>query len=403
MYSPRTRALLRSGRYSNIPCPTMARQRDQHHARPRGCPTRGSRGLHHPAQSPQGRPPAGRQTPGLRPRQNHLRAGGLPPGTSHALPDQMDQAPLAIHRDRALDLGHPHRPHTNRGRPRHAEGPPPRPQHSLTCGYHAIHRILRRVGLSPELAYPLPTTDQEVHLIRTLSCEVLAAAAEDGKLLLQIARPTKDRTGAPLQADTYTDTTPPPRNPGPCPSPPASQLAAHTRPPSRAAPGPATQASPTRPNNRTRAPRTQPPNTPHHPPHPATRTHPPQGAPCPVAHPPRPVTRTRPLHTPPEPQAHPPPRPLNAAHTNCSPPRTPTHTTSRIAGPRPSGAQKAKTAAPRLPTPLLPTRSARRAARSWPGPPSHPPPTCGPRTCPPSSPPWPQQKPPRHTSPQSPA
>ena len=36
--------------------------------------------------------------------------------------------------------------------------PPPRPQQSLTCGYHAIHRVLSRVGLSPKLAYPLPTT-----------------------------------------------------------------------------------------------------------------------------------------------------------------------------------------------------------------------------------------------------
>ena len=54
--------------------------------------------------------------------------------------------------------------------------PPPRPQHSLTCGYHAIHRILCRVGLSPEVAYPLLTTDQEVHQICTLICEVLAAA-----------------------------------------------------------------------------------------------------------------------------------------------------------------------------------------------------------------------------------
>ena len=51
---------------------------------------------------------------------------GYHPWTGHALPDPMDQAPLAIHRDRALDLGHPHRPHTNRGRPRYAEEPPPK-------------------------------------------------------------------------------------------------------------------------------------------------------------------------------------------------------------------------------------------------------------------------------------
>ena len=35
---------------------------------------------------------------------------------------------------------------------------PARPQHCLTCGYHAVHRVLRRMGLSPPLQYPLPTT-----------------------------------------------------------------------------------------------------------------------------------------------------------------------------------------------------------------------------------------------------
>ena len=198
MYSPRARALLRSGRYSYVPRPAVARQRDTHHARPGHRPTRGSRGPHHPAQGPQGRTPAGGQAPGPRPGPNHLRESGLPPGTGHAVPDPMDPAPLAIHGDHALDLGHPHRPHTNRGRPRHAEGPPPRRQHSLTCGYHAIHRVLSRVGLSQELAYPLRTTDHEVHQIRKLVCEILAAAEEDGKLLLQTARLTTDHASAPL-------------------------------------------------------------------------------------------------------------------------------------------------------------------------------------------------------------
>ena len=87
--------------------------------------------------------------------------------------------------------------------------PPPRSQQNLTCGYHAIHRVLSRLGLSPKLAYPLPTTDQEVHQIRKLVRKILAAAAEDGKLLLQTARPTTDHASAPRQADTYTDTTHP--------------------------------------------------------------------------------------------------------------------------------------------------------------------------------------------------
>ena len=125
MYSPRARALLRGSRYSYVPRPAMARQRDRHHARPRGRPTRGSRGPHQPGQGPEGRPPAGGQTPSPRPGPNHLRESGLPPGTGHALPDLLDPAPLAIHGDRALDLGNPHRPHTNRGRPGPAAKPPP--------------------------------------------------------------------------------------------------------------------------------------------------------------------------------------------------------------------------------------------------------------------------------------
>ena len=125
MYSPRARALLRGGRYSYVPRPAMARQGDRHHARPTDLPTGGSRGPHQPAQGPQGRPPAGGQAPGPRPGPNHLRESGLPPGTGHALPDPMDPAPLAIHGDRALDLGHPQGPHTNRGRPGHAANPPP--------------------------------------------------------------------------------------------------------------------------------------------------------------------------------------------------------------------------------------------------------------------------------------
>ena len=125
MYSPRARALLRSGRYSYVPRPAMACQRDRHHARPRDRPTRGSRRPHHPAQGPQGRPPARAQAPSPRPGPNHLRASGLPPGTGHALPGPMDPAPLAIHGNCALDLGHPQRPHTNRARPRHAERPAP--------------------------------------------------------------------------------------------------------------------------------------------------------------------------------------------------------------------------------------------------------------------------------------
>ena len=54
-----------------------------------------------------------------------LREGRLPPGIGHALPNPLDPAPLATHRDRALGLGHPHRPHASPGRPGHTTKPPP--------------------------------------------------------------------------------------------------------------------------------------------------------------------------------------------------------------------------------------------------------------------------------------
>ena len=76
------------------------------------------------------------------------------------------------------------------------------------------------MGLSPELALPPPTTDQGVHQIRMLVWKILAAAAEDGKLLFQTARPTTDHTSAPLQADTYSNTTHPPTQSPPLPPPP---------------------------------------------------------------------------------------------------------------------------------------------------------------------------------------
>ena len=109
MYSPRVRALLRSGSHSNVPRPTMAPQRNRHIARSRHRATGGSRGPGNPAQSPYCRPPAGGGYPGPHSGPDHLRAGGLPPWTGHDLPDPVDQAPLAVHADHVLDLGHPHR------------------------------------------------------------------------------------------------------------------------------------------------------------------------------------------------------------------------------------------------------------------------------------------------------
>ena len=135
--------------------------------------------------------------------------------------------------------------------------PPRKPQHSPICGCHALHRILRRVGLSPELVYPLPTTEQEVHQIRTLVCYILAAAAEEGKLFLLTPRPTTDHTSAPLQADAYTDTTHTPAKSPPLPLPPRYPAGPHT-PTSARTPGPRNTGLP-QPPKQPHTPATDPP------------------------------------------------------------------------------------------------------------------------------------------------
>ena len=291
----------------------MARQRDRHHARPRDRPTRGSRGPHHPAQGPQGRPPARGQAPSPRPGPNHLREGGLPPGIRHALPDPLDPAPLATHGDRALGLGHPHRPHTSRGGPGHATKPPPPDcSNPSPAGTRPSTRCSTAWVVAQSEHTPFPPLTKRSTRYASSSAKSLPRQQKTASFSskppgLQLA--TKARRGE--QTHTPTQHTPP-HSLRPCPSPLAAHEETHTRPPSRAPPGPATRASPTRPNTSTRPPHTHPPDTPHNPQHSTTHTQPPRGAPRPAARPPHPVARPRPLHTPQKTQAHP-PRPLNAA------------------------------------------------------------------------------------------
>ena len=185
--------------------------------------------------------------------------------------------------------------------------PPPRPQQSLTCGYHAIHRVLNRAGLSPKLAYPLPTTDQEVHQIRKLVCEILAAAAEDGKLLLQTARPTTGHASAPRRADTYTDTAHPTAQSPPMPPPSRCSTGDPHTPTIARTPGPRDTGLPQPPEHQ-HTPATHPPTG--HPSPPPTldnvhtaaeRSPAPRGTPTPPSGPPTP-----PAHTPEDPGPPPP-------------------------------------------------------------------------------------------------
>ena len=176
--------------------------------------------------------------------------------------------------------------------------PPLRPQQSLTCGYHGIHRVLNRAGLSPKLAYPLPTTDQGVHQIRKLVCEILAAAAEDGKLLLQTARPTTAHASAPRQADKYTDTAHPTAQSPPMPLPSRCSTGDPHTPTIARTPGPRDTGLPHPPEHQ-HTPATHPPaghpsppptlDNPHTP---AERSPAPRGTPTPPSGPPTPPAHT---------------------------------------------------------------------------------------------------------------
>ena len=143
---------------------------------------------------------------------------------------------------------------------------------------------------------------EEIELLCKLVCEILAAAAEDGKLLLQIARPTTGHASAPRRADTYTDTTHPTAQsaPKPLPSrcPPGDQ---HT-PTIARTPGPRDTGL-AQPPEHQHTPATQPPaghlsppptlDNPHTP---AERSPAPRGRPTPPSGP-----RTPPAHTPEDP------------------------------------------------------------------------------------------------------
>ena len=314
MYSPRERVVLRSGRYCNIPRPTRARQRDRNHASPRGRPTRGSRGPTTPHKVLRGVLQRGGKPPDCALAQISSGRAGYHLGLAMLCLAQWIQrrwqstgtvpwiwAILTAHTQ--IEAG-----------PETQKDAPLGPQHSLTCGYHAIHMILRRGGLSPELAYPSPTTDQEVHQIRMLVCEILAAAAEDGKLLLQTARPTTDHTSALLQADTYTDTT---HRPGAIPAP-APPLPLPTRRPTHAhhrvhprAPRHGKQQH--RPATDPPAGHPSPPPTPGSPHTPTARSPTPHGTPTPPSGP-----HTPPAHTPENP-GPPPPAPECSPRKLCPP------------------------------------------------------------------------------------
>ena len=213
VFSLGAQALLCIGCHA-FPRPTtkwpMVPDGDQCHARPRKHSPLGSGGTHHPTQSPQGSPPAGGPKPGPhhpipRPGLSDLWSGGLPPRARHSLPVAMDQAAWlttgAAPRIWAIPTAHTQIEASRNTR----KDPASRPQQRLICGYHAVHRVLWRVGRNAPLRYPLPTTNKEVHQVRTHICRILAAAVVDGKLKLQTSRPTPDHTCTPPRANTSAD------------------------------------------------------------------------------------------------------------------------------------------------------------------------------------------------------
>ena len=271
MYSPQTRALLRSGRHGNVSGPQWL--------------IKGTDTMLAPGAAPAGA--VGDPTTPHKVLRGVLQPGDKPPARALA---QITSGRAGYHLGLAMlcltQWIKPRWPSTGiapwiwaiptartqmEAGPETGTDPPPGPQHPLTCEYYAIHNFLCCMDLSPPLQYPLPTTDQEVHQICTLICEILAAAAEDGKLLLQNARPTSNHTGAPLQADTYTDATHaspaphPPTQPPPLPLPPHSPPGSPHTPTITRSPGPRNTGLLHPSNNNTRPPQTLPRNTPQHP------------------------------------------------------------------------------------------------------------------------------------------
>ena len=146
-----------------------------------------------------------------------------------------------------------------------------------------------------------------IHQVRKLVCEILAAAAEDGKPLLRTARPTTGHASAPQRANTYTDTAHPTAQSPPMPLPSRCSPGYPHTPTIARSPGPRDTGLPHPPEHQ-HTPATHPPaghpsppptlDNPHTP---AERSPAPRGTPTPPSGPPTP-----PAHTPEDPGPPPP-------------------------------------------------------------------------------------------------
>ena len=73
-------------------------------------------------------------------------------------------------------------------------GPEKGKEPPLTCSYHAVHIVTRRVGHDKLLKGPYPNAEREIPQVRTRKCKILPVAAVEGKFDPQTSRPIQHNT-----------------------------------------------------------------------------------------------------------------------------------------------------------------------------------------------------------------
>ena len=265
VHSPRARALLRSGRHSNVPGPQRVVKGTDTMPAPGAAPPDAKGDPTTPHKVLRGVLQPGDQAPARTLAQissgRDRPSSACPSGSSASCRPQ-----------RRCPGSAPSLPPTHKSRRAQTRGKTPPSGHNTP--WAADITPLTGSSAAWTLAHPYTTLfppPTKMGQIGALICEILPAAAEDGKFLPQTSRPIRDHTGAPLQADTYIDTTDsssapqPPTLPQPMPLPPRSPRSGSDTPTVARSPGPHNGGLFQPPDHPARPPQTLSPNALHRP------------------------------------------------------------------------------------------------------------------------------------------